>query len=42
MFVHKHSLACALQKLLATGDYEGRITVWSLFTGEKRMSLFHR
>lgn len=28
--------------LLATGDYEGRITIWQLFTGEKRMCLFHR
>ena len=30
------------QQLLASGDYEGRITVWNLFTGEKRMSLVHR
>ncbi len=30
------------RQLLATGDYEGRITIWNLFTGEKRMSLFHR
>jgi hypothetical protein len=29
-------------QLLATGDYEGRITIWNLFTGEKRLSLFHR
>ncbi|GIL56855.1 hypothetical protein Vafri_12156, partial [Volvox africanus] len=28
--------------LLATGDYEGRINVYHLFTGERRTSLFHR
>ncbi|KAJ9529394.1 hypothetical protein QJQ45_013762 [Haematococcus lacustris] len=37
-----HMAACASRQLLATGDYEGRITIWNLFTGEKRMSLFHR
>jgi len=37
------SMAAYTQRaLLATGDYEGRITVWSIFTGEKRMCLFHR
>ncbi|KAG2439805.1 hypothetical protein HYH02_010440 [Chlamydomonas schloesseri] len=30
------------RQLLATGDYEGRINVYHLFTGEKRTSLFHR
>ncbi|KAG1667639.1 hypothetical protein FOA52_004666 [Chlamydomonas sp. UWO 241] len=34
--------AYAQRALLATGDYEGRITIWQLFTGEKRMCLFHR
>ena len=27
--------------LLATGDYEGKIIVWNLFSGEKRCSLRH-
>lgn len=27
---------------LATGDYEGRVIVWNLHTGEKRLALFHR
>ncbi|KXZ51188.1 hypothetical protein GPECTOR_13g675 [Gonium pectorale] len=30
------------RQLLATGDYEGRINVYHLFTGERRTSLFHR
>ncbi len=37
-----HAVCAARSQLLATGDYEGRITVWNLFSGEKRMSLFHR
>jgi len=37
-----HMAAFPEKQLLATGDYEGRITVWNLFSGEKRMSLFHR
>eukprot|EP00798_Chlamydomonas_sp_ICE-L_P024012 gene24012-9585_t len=37
-----HMTAYTDRQLLATGDYEGRITIWNLFTGEKRMSLFHR
>ncbi|KAG2424023.1 hypothetical protein HXX76_014847 [Chlamydomonas incerta] len=37
------SMAALKQRqLLATGDYEGRINVYHLFTGEKRTSLFHR
>ncbi|GFR43071.1 hypothetical protein Agub_g4078 [Astrephomene gubernaculifera] len=34
--------ALPARHLLATGDYEGRINVYHLFTGEKRTSLFHR
>lgn len=34
--------AYAKRTVLATGDYEGRITIWNPFTGEKRMCLFHR
>lgn len=30
------------RQLLATGDYEGRILLWNLFTGEKRLWLCHR
>uniref|UniRef100_A0A7S0WPJ8 EF-hand domain-containing protein n=1 Tax=Chlamydomonas leiostraca TaxID=1034604 RepID=A0A7S0WPJ8_9CHLO len=37
-----HMAAFPERALLATGDYEGRITVWGLFNGEKRLSLFHR
>ncbi|GAX72651.1 hypothetical protein CEUSTIGMA_g107.t1 [Chlamydomonas eustigma] len=37
-----HMAAYPKRQLLATGDYEGRITIWNLFTGEKRMCLFHR
>ncbi len=37
-----HMAAYPIRSLLATGDYEGRITIWNLFTGEKRMCLFHR
>ena len=37
-----HMAAYPARQLLATGDYEGRINVWNLFTGERRMSLFHR
>lgn len=28
--------------LLATGDYEGRINVWNINSGERRMSMFHK
>jgi WD40 repeat protein len=34
--------AYSKRMVLATGDYEGRITIWNPFTGEKRMCLFHR
>lgn len=27
---------------LATGDYEGRINIYNVFTGEKRLALYHR
>lgn len=27
---------------LATGDYEGRINIWNVNSGERRMSLYHR
>ena len=30
------------KSILATGDYEGRICVWNINSGEKKMSLFHR
>lgn len=43
---HKEDIICmatyADRCVLATGDYEGRITVWNLNAGEKRFSLFHR
>ena len=28
--------------MLATGDYEGRINIWNMHSGERRLSLFHR
>lgn len=28
--------------LLATGDYEGRINVWNINSGERRMSMYHK
>jgi WD40 repeat protein len=30
------------RSLLATGDYEGRINVWNMNSGEKRMAMYHR
>jgi WD40 repeat protein len=43
---HKDDILCMStfpsRSLLATGDYEGRINVWHLNTGEKRYSLYHR
>lgn len=37
-----HMAACKEKNLLATGDYEGRINIWDLHTGEKRMWMCHR
>lgn len=34
--------SCPDRQILATGDYEGRVNIYNLFTGERRMSLFHR
>jgi WD40 repeat protein len=37
------SMAMFVEKsILATGDYEGRICIWNMNSGEKKMSLFHR
>lgn len=33
---------CMGHLAMATGDYEGRINIWNLNSGEKRMSLYHR
>lgn len=30
------------KSILATGDYEGRICIWNINSGEKKFSLFHR
>lgn len=33
---------CPERDLIATGDYEGRINIWVLHSGEKRSSVYHR
>lgn len=33
---------CSEKDLIATGDYEGRLNLWTLHSGEKRSSVYHR
>jgi WD40 repeat protein len=30
------------KSVVATGDYEGRICIWNVNSGEKKMCLYHR
>jgi hypothetical protein len=45
--MHREDILCLAGSsgspvLLATGDYEGRINVYDMHTGERRLSLYHR
>ncbi|WIA12480.1 hypothetical protein OEZ85_012515 [Tetradesmus obliquus] len=43
---HQEDIQCMAaypqRQLLATGDYQGRINIWGLFTGERKSWLSHR